>query len=168
MVKSVFWGTYLHVLNIPDKCRKCPKIGTFSVFYWVFWRSNRCTPTLKAARSNRVGHATSPQASLGLRRLFCFTDKPPRRLVPLRLLSAKGHARFACSLVNALTTALCRYQPFAGVPTAGCFFFAFLNAILNVVHIRGGTPRARRRLLCLSIRAAPYRVGHATRNRLRR
>jgi len=49
-----------------------------------------------------------------LRRLFCFTNKSSLRFVPLRLLSAKGHARFACSLASALTTARCRYQPFAG------------------------------------------------------
>ena len=36
-----------------------------------------------------------------------------RLLIPLRLLIAKGHAPLACSLVNALTTAHCRYQPFA-------------------------------------------------------
>ena len=35
-------------------------------------------------------------------------------LIPLRLLSAKSHARLACSVVNALATARCRYQLFAG------------------------------------------------------
>ena len=33
--------------------------------------------------------------------------------IPLRLLPAKGHARFACSVASAFATALCRYQPFA-------------------------------------------------------
>ena len=37
-----------------------------------------------------------------------------RSLSPSLLLSAKGHARLACSVVNALATARCRYQPFAG------------------------------------------------------
>ena len=41
----------------------------------------------------------------------------------LLLLSAKGHARFACSVVNALTTAPCRYQPFAGAPFGKAFGF---------------------------------------------
>jgi hypothetical protein len=36
-----------------------------------------------------------------------------RLLISRRLLFAKGHAPFACSVVNALATALCRYQPFA-------------------------------------------------------
>ena len=36
-----------------------------------------------------------------------------RLLISRRPLFAKGHAPFACSVVNALATALCRYQPFA-------------------------------------------------------
>ena len=36
-----------------------------------------------------------------------------RLLISRRLLFAKGHAPFACSVVNALATALCRYQLFA-------------------------------------------------------
>ncbi len=36
-----------------------------------------------------------------------------RLLISRRLLFAKGHAPFACSVVNALATALCRYQSFA-------------------------------------------------------
>ena len=36
-----------------------------------------------------------------------------RLLISRRLLFAKGHAPFACSVVNALATALCHYQPFA-------------------------------------------------------
>ena len=39
--------------------------------------------------------------------------KNHRLLISQRLLFAKGHAPFACSVVNALATALCRYQPFA-------------------------------------------------------
>ena len=36
-----------------------------------------------------------------------------RLLISQRLLFAKGHAPLACSVVNALATALCRYQSFA-------------------------------------------------------
>ena len=36
-----------------------------------------------------------------------------RLLILRRLLFAKGHAPFACSVVNALATALCSYQSFA-------------------------------------------------------
>ena len=36
-----------------------------------------------------------------------------RLLISRRLLFAKGHAPFACSVVNALATVLCHYQPFA-------------------------------------------------------
>lgn len=36
-----------------------------------------------------------------------------RRCAPLLLLSEKGHARVACSLASARTTALARYQPFS-------------------------------------------------------
>ncbi len=86
----------------------------------------------RVVSSSLTWGATSSQASLGLRRLFCFTSKSSLRFVPLRLLSAihaaslcysgrsrasrayHGHARFACSLASALTTARCRYQPFAG------------------------------------------------------
>ena len=42
-----------------------------------------------------------------------FSLKSRRSLTPLLLHSAKGHARFACSLASALATALCRCQPFA-------------------------------------------------------
>ena len=98
----------------------------------VRW-TNRCRSHGFAARRERAARnasgrrrfysrkevpaASSPQASLGLRRLFCFTNKSSLRFVPLRLLSAKGPARLVCSLVNALTTTRSRYQPFAGVPS---------------------------------------------------
>ena len=42
-----------------------------------------------------------------------FSLKNHLALTTLLLLSAKGLARFACSLASALATALCRYQPFA-------------------------------------------------------
>ena len=62
------------------------------------------------AGSSPVTRTTSSQALYRLRRFF-FEKR--RALTPLLLLSAKGHARFACSLASALATALFRYQPFA-------------------------------------------------------
>ena len=49
-------------------------------------------------------------------RIACddFFSKSHPALTPLLLLSAKGHARRACSVASALATARCRYQPFAG------------------------------------------------------
>ena len=49
-------------------------------------------------------------AKSALLRLF-FQNS--RRCAPLLLLPEKGHARVACSLASALTTALARYQPFS-------------------------------------------------------
>ena len=95
-------------------CQKVPKTGTFSVAIDVFGFFVLTTVNRRVVSSSLTWGATSSQASPGLRRLFCFTNKSSLRFVPLRLLSAKGHARFACSLASALTTALCRYQPFAG------------------------------------------------------
>ena len=57
---------------------------------------------------------TSSRTSYRSRRRFLFQSKRHLSFTPSLLLSAKGHARLACSLVNALTTARCRYQPFAG------------------------------------------------------
>ena len=56
--------------------------------------------------------------SLAATRLFLENSQPAlatrhRSPSPSRLLSANGHARFACSLASALTTARFRYQPFA-------------------------------------------------------
>ena len=39
--------------------------------------------------------------------------------LPCSSFSAKGHARLACSLASALTTARCRYQPFAAAAPCG-------------------------------------------------
>jgi len=52
-------------------------------------------------------------------------------LAPLLLLSAKSHARLACSVVNALATARCRYQLFAG--NAG-LNPSIKNAISSFLH----------------------------------
>ena len=60
-----------------------------------------------------------PKMSIILLRLFF---KSQSALTPLLLLSEKGHARAACSLASALTTALARYQPFSGKSRrGGCF-----------------------------------------------
>jgi len=63
---------------------------------------------------------TSSRTSYRSRRRFLFQSKRRLSFTPLLLLSAKGHARLACSLVNALTTARCRYQPFAGFRVCRC------------------------------------------------
>ena len=52
-------------------------------------------------------------------------------LIPSLLLSKTGHVRFGCSLVNALAMVRCRYQPFAGVPTA-----RFLSPIIPLAPRR--------------------------------
>ena len=55
-------------------------------------------------------------------RLLRLFFKSQSALTPLLLLSEKGHARAACSLASALTTALARYQPFSGESRrGGCF-----------------------------------------------
>ena len=94
-------GSALETYN----CR-CDEIGRRSGLKIHRWQH-------RAGSSPATG-TTSPQASYRLRRLFIPRIKSHLALMPLRLLSAKGHARRACSLVNALTTARCRYQPFAG------------------------------------------------------
>ena len=40
--------------------------------------------------------------------------------LPCPSFSAKGHARLACSVVNALATARCRHHPFAGACDPNC------------------------------------------------
>ena len=70
-----------------------------------------------------------------LRRLFMLHKKATGALTPLRLLFAKSHARFACSLVNALTTANCRYHLFA-ICACGAFAskpFGFFTSERNML-----------------------------------
>ncbi len=85
-----------------------------------------------AAKSVMPTRTTSSRASLGLRRLFCFTNKSSLRFVSPLLLSAiqstplryrgrsrvprayHDHACFVCSVVNALATSPLRYQSLAG------------------------------------------------------
>ena len=50
-----------------------------------------------------------------------FFIKSRLSLTPSLLLSETGHARLACSVVNALTTALFRYHPVSGVNLSHCF-----------------------------------------------
>ena len=122
----------------------------------------------------RVRHATSSQASLSLRRLFCCTNKSSRRFVPLLLLTAKDHARFACplrcaslqrcrrafdhaspcSVVNALAAPPLHYQSLAV-----CACGAIDN--LNAVHIRGKAACSALLPMSWQSEAAPYRVKHA-------
>ncbi len=71
-------------------------------------RSKRDIKLLQATRlalSDSATPATSSQATYRLRRFFYRLA-----LIPLLLLSETGHAQVACSVVNALTTAHCRYQ----------------------------------------------------------
>ena len=74
----------------------------------------RLTGGQEAASSSLVTRTTSSRTSYRSRRRFLFQSKRRLSFTPSLLLSAKGHARLACSLVNALTTARCRYQPFEG------------------------------------------------------
>ena len=62
---------------------------------------------------------TSEQAVYRLLRLF---SKVRAYSFRCSSFSAKGRVRVACSLVNALTTALAHYQPFAGTQ-GSCIFF---------------------------------------------
>ena len=59
----------------------------------------------RVSGSSPLTSTTSSQATYRLRRFFYRLA-----LIPLLLLFRKNHARLACSVVNALTTAHCRYQ----------------------------------------------------------
>ena len=84
----------------------------------VCWNGRRGGLKIRCQRW-RVGSSpttgtTSSRTSYRSRRRFLFQSKRHLSFTPSLLLSAKGHARLACPLVNALTTARCRYRPFAG------------------------------------------------------
>ena len=66
-------------------------------------------------RSKLTAPATSEQSPLCSGFFFAFGEKEAIRPLPCSSFSAKGHARLACSVVNALATAHSRYHPFAGV-----------------------------------------------------
>ena len=86
---------------------------------------------------------TSEQAVYRLLRLF---SKVRAYSFRCSSFSAKGRVRVACSLVNALTTALAHYQPFAGTQGSCIFFvvpfqseclyghsdFYFSNFVMNI------------------------------------
>ena len=75
----------------------------------------------EAVGSSPSVSTTSEQAAYRLLRLFSKVRACSFRCSSF---SAKGRVRVACSLVNALTTALAHYQPFAGAGTQGsCVFF---------------------------------------------
>ncbi len=80
--------------------------------------------------------------------------KNHRSLAPSRLLSAKGHVRIFCSLVNAFATKISHYQPFAvksvistrtkEKPTPrGGFFFGYMMEDSNRGSYTRRKPRAR-------------------------
>ena len=108
-----FWKPAKSLLNFPGgvciikncNCR-CDGIGRRDGLKIRWWRH-------RVGSSPTTG-TTSSRTSYRSRRRFLFQSKRHLSFTPSLLLSAKGHARLACSLVNALTTARCRYQPFAG------------------------------------------------------
>jgi hypothetical protein len=68
--------------------------------------------------------------------IFIIRSKRHRSPAPSRLLSAKGLARIFCSVVNALTTKTCRYQPFAVRALARISAFATINRFLSKKKIK--------------------------------
>ena len=85
----------------------------------------------KLASSNLASRTTSEQATYRLLRFFA---KNRSALISLLLLSAKSHARLACSLASALTTARCRYQLFA-VPPAGGNIHSIISIFYDYTYI---------------------------------
>lgn len=51
----------------------------------------------------------------------------------LFLLSAKSHARLACSVASALPTAHCRYQLFAGFSLSGNYGIHFISCVYTIL-----------------------------------
>ena len=114
---------------------------------------------IKNAVSCQARHFVAGFAELAT--VFYFIRKPSHRLASPLLLSAihsaslyysgrsrasrayHGHARFACSLASALTTAHCRYQPFAGKSVITTLFVsapaivAVVSGYKNLVGRRG-------------------------------
>ena len=76
------------------------------------------------AGSSPASRTSSSQATYRLRRAFSFHCKAHRALILLLLAFAKSHARLACSVASALTTAHCRYQLFAVFPIREIMIFA--------------------------------------------
>ena len=97
-------------------------------------RGDRCVG------SNPTFRATSPQVSQACDDFLFHKKRIAAHKFNLLLLSAKGHARIFCSLVNALATKISLYQPFAGsslstlvsqkVPIeSGLFHFPFNSGV---------------------------------------
>ena len=88
----------------------------------------------------------SPRTSISSRRFFMLCIKNHRPPAPSRLLSAKGHVRIFCSLVNAFATKISHYQPFA--------VKSVISTRVKEDSDRGSytrqKPRRRRRFLCHS------------------
>ncbi len=78
-----------------------------------------------AAGSNPASPTTSKQSSL----CFHFFYKKVVRPLPCFSSFTKSHARFVCSVVNALPTPLCRYQ----------LFVSFLTRYEHTHHIEEKT-----------------------------
>lgn len=63
-------------------------------------------------------------------------EKSPAHAFRCVSFSAKGRVRAACSLVNALTTALAHYQPFAGTQGSCIFFVVPFHVAASVNRLR--------------------------------
>ncbi len=98
------------VLNLVGICW-CGEIGRRKGLKIPRWKHH--------TGSSPVTSTTSEQAAYRLLRLF---SKVRAYSFRCSSFSAKGRVRVACSLVNALTTALAHYQPFAGTQ-GSCIFF---------------------------------------------
>ncbi len=68
----------------------------------------------EAAGSSPATPTTSEQSPLCSDFFLAYGKKEVIRPLPCSSFSAKGHARLACSVASALTTARGRYHPFAG------------------------------------------------------
>ena len=66
-------------------------------------------------------------------RLLRFPQSENQSPASLFLLSAKSHARLACSVASALTTARCRYQLFAGFSLSGNCGIHFISCVYTTL-----------------------------------
>ena len=98
-----------------------------------------------------------PKMSIILLRLFF---KSLSALTPLLLLSEKGHARAACSLASALTTALARYQPFSGESRRRVFSYQYIT--VRRQRKGGGTHHMRSAACFLGFRRRAHPMVTAT------
>ena len=82
--------------------------------------SLRCLCPDGRTGSTPVSRTTPEQSPLCSGFFFACGKKEVIRPLPCPSFSAKGHARLACSVVNALATARCRHHPFAGACDPNC------------------------------------------------